>query len=110
MADHATTLDVLQAFDRILLAVLEGRHDVFEQIDEFMTETLEEELDKLWTRPPRNEADRNTIKSGMSPTPVVILSMPACYLVLSLNLGFHRQGHCEGSRVFSQPGLPAKRP
>ncbi|KAI5459913.1 nucleoporin Nup186/Nup192/Nup205 [Mariannaea sp. PMI_226] len=60
-----TVLDALQAFHQGLLSLREGRIDGAEVLNnEFLTEAFEKELEKLWTKPPRNESTRNTVKTG----------------------------------------------
>lgn len=64
MADF-TTLDALQAFHRELISLNDGHGDG--SIDnEVFVENFERELERVWERPKRNEASRNSIKSGAS--------------------------------------------
>lgn len=60
------TLDALQAFHRELVALREGLHDGSEALDNaILLQIFEEELQKLWEPPARNEKNRATVKSGM---------------------------------------------
>ncbi|POR38701.1 Nucleoporin [Tolypocladium paradoxum] len=60
-----TTLDALQAFHRELAALDGGYGDGVESLDnEFLVQTFEREMGKLWECPPKNEQSRNTVKSG----------------------------------------------
>jgi nuclear pore complex protein Nup205 len=66
MADF-TLLEALQAFHQELVAVREGRVDPAEVLNnELLVQAFENELERLWSRPPKNEESRKTILSGTS--------------------------------------------
>ncbi|KAK7428952.1 hypothetical protein QQZ08_004569 [Neonectria magnoliae] len=60
-----TALDALQAFHQGLLSLREGRIDGAEALNnEFLVQVFERELGRFWTKPPRNDTSRNTVKTG----------------------------------------------
>lgn len=60
-----TTLDALQAFHQELLSIRERRVDGTESLNnEFLVQIFEKELEKLWSKPARNDQSRNQVKSG----------------------------------------------
>lgn len=60
-----TTLDALQAFHQELLSIRERRVDGTESLNnEFLVQVFEKELEKLWSKPARNDQSRNKVKSG----------------------------------------------
>ena len=65
MADDVTTLELLQGFHQVLLAVRERRipaPDAFE--NGFLVEAFESELERLWTKPPKSQASRTSLQKG----------------------------------------------
>lgn len=63
MAD--LTLEALQALHQELVAVREGRADPAEVLsNEYLVQTFENELNRFWSRPPKNELSRSSLKSG----------------------------------------------
>lgn len=64
MADM-TMLDALQAFHQELLAVREGRADAVETLaNDFLIPPFENELERLWSKPPRSDNSQKAVKSG----------------------------------------------
>ncbi|PHH90693.1 hypothetical protein CDD83_2914 [Cordyceps sp. RAO-2017] len=64
MADFST-LDALQAFHRELTALSGGYGDGVESLEnEFLVQTFEKQLGKLWEPPPKKDESRNAVKSG----------------------------------------------
>uniref|UniRef100_A0A8H7K8W2 Uncharacterized protein n=1 Tax=Bionectria ochroleuca TaxID=29856 RepID=A0A8H7K8W2_BIOOC len=64
MAD-LTLLEALEAFHHELVAVQEGRSDPGEVLaQDELVQAFESELERLWSRPSKNEASRGKVKSG----------------------------------------------
>lgn len=60
-----STLDALQAFHQELLAVREGRAVAAETLDNvFLTRAFEGELERLWSKPPKNQESRASLQKG----------------------------------------------
>jgi nuclear pore complex protein Nup205 len=61
-----STLDALQAFHQEILSLHEGRVEGVEVFEnEYLVQTFEQELARVWNRPPQSEASRNTVKTGL---------------------------------------------
>lgn len=65
MADY-TLLEALQAFHQQLISVREGHADPVEVLNnEPLVQAFEHELQRFWSRPPKNEANRRKVLEGM---------------------------------------------
>lgn len=81
MAD-LTLLEALEAFHHELVAVQEGRSDPGEVLgQDELVQAFESELERLWSRPSKNEASRGKVKSGLS----LPIFLPSRYWKTNLN-------------------------
>ena len=93
-----STLDALQAFHQEILSLHEGRVEGVEVFEnEFLVQVFEQELARVWNRPPPSEASRNTVKTGswhhLHRGPTAILT-------------HSRQDHDGWRRILDQRGVP----
>jgi hypothetical protein len=66
MADP-TTLELLQSIHRDLLAALDERYEALVILqNEELLGIFEEEFERFWSPPPRNDANRKSVQSGSS--------------------------------------------
>jgi nuclear pore complex protein Nup205 len=65
MADDVTTLELLQGFHQVLLAVRERRISAADAFEKgFLLEAFESELERLWRKPPKSQASRTSLHTG----------------------------------------------